>query len=71
MLIFDILKTHPATWPSTNHGRQSVSIVRSRASIHCSIPIWGITMSWSPLQRESKIFNYSSPTSNYPTQNFN
>ena len=51
--------THPAIWPSRNHGRHSSKTATPRAFIHASVATYGTEMSWSPLQR--KEHKYESP----------
>lgn len=48
-------EAHPATWPSTNHDRQSSTMEKLRDLIHACVPTNGTLMSWSPLRARRRV----------------
>lgn len=47
-------KANPATWPSTDHGRQSSTMEKLRDLIHACVPKNGTVKSWSPLYTRAR-----------------
>lgn len=58
-MIWAFVLAYPATWPSTNHARQSSFIVIFSERIQVSVPVCGTEKSWSPLHNFNNLINES------------